>query len=56
MVTHHPPAEVNATMPFKRKIATPEAPKRSSRKSGIGKRKVSQAGAAKDRKSRSPHM
>jgi hypothetical protein len=48
--------EVTATMPFKRKITTPEAPKRSSRKTGVGKRKVSQAGPARDRKSRAPHM
>ena len=43
-------------MPFKRKITTLEAPKRSSRKTGLGKRKVSQAGPAKNRKSRAPHM
>lgn len=55
-ISGYPPAEVNATMPFKRKITTPEAPKRSSRKTGLGKRKIAQAGPAKDKKSRTPHM
>jgi hypothetical protein len=37
-------------MPFKRKIAAREAPKRSSRKPGSGKRKVAQGSPFKARK------
>jgi hypothetical protein len=47
-----PIAEVSATMPFKRKIATRAVPKRSSRKLGSGKRKVAPDGQLKARKSR----
>ena len=39
------------TMPFKRKIATPQPPKRSSRKARTGKRKPDQELQAKPRKS-----
>lgn len=38
-------------MPFKRKIATPQPPKRSSRTTRTGKRKPGQAQQAKPRKS-----
>jgi hypothetical protein len=39
-------------MPFKRKIVTPEAPKRSTRNSSNGKRKVRQVVEAKLKKPR----
>ena len=42
-------------MPFKRKIAPVEAPKRSSRNVGTGRRKVAPAGAGKTKKLRSVH-
>jgi len=42
-------------MPFKRKISPVEAPKRSSRNVGLGKRKVAPAVAGKPRKLRSVH-
>ena len=43
------------SMPFKRKITPVEAPKRSSRRVGNGKRKVAPAGTGKARKLRSVH-
>jgi hypothetical protein len=39
------PQEVIGTMPFKRKIVTPQTPKRSTRRAGAGRQKV-RAGAA----------
>ena len=40
-------------MPFKRKIASPQAPKRSTRKSGTGRQKVRADDAVTARKVRS---
>jgi len=43
---------VIGTMPFKRKIVTPQAPKRSSRKAGTGRRKARAGDGAAARKTR----